>query len=173
MDCTGSCSGSGCVLPAAKSCALSQAPGLRPCEPKVASSPCFRFGSGDFLFCSRRKMGLRLAGPAARTTLKAKAYYFIIYLNPPAAHSGNPAAAPPPLDRGSEPIAAPSSTGCGRCRCPCSASAVSAAGSGSVCLPPACGRAPAGALKRKLLLLDAGSLQPHQPRSENPAHAAG
>ena len=49
----------------------------------------------------------RPTGQAARTALQAKAYDFIIYLNPPAAHSGNPAAAPPPLDRGSKLLTAP------------------------------------------------------------------
>ena len=72
MDCTGSCSGSGCVPPAAKSCSLYEAPGLRPCVSKVSPSPCFRFGAGIFCFapggrwdCVRRAP--RPAGSFSRT----------------------------------------------------------------------------------------------------------
>ena len=68
----GSGSGSGCVPPAAKSCSLYEAPGLRPCVSKVSPSPCFRFGAGIFCFapggrwdCLRRAP--RPAGSFSRT----------------------------------------------------------------------------------------------------------
>ena len=104
--------------------------GLRPGESKVFLYPCSCFQERGFLFLgmlqvqspcqgARPQAGGYLCGRVAaqpplgqrsvktglqvRSALQAKAWTFIYNLNPPTAHRGSPAAAPPPPYGGSKP----------------------------------------------------------------------